>query len=150
MMTLQSTMGTARSTYPGEYTPDPSTFERLKSHEPFNAASGIFSHVNTSEDKEYYKIELQTQGLTRKDLLVRINERGNLFIAGIHKNESAFSMVGLEINPLDYSGFSRELSLPENIDTDFIKAQFKLGVLSIWFLKTTEPYPKRSSVVVVY
>ena len=42
----------------------------------------------------------------------------------------------------------RDLSTDEFLD--FIKAEFKLGILSIWFLKTTDPYPKRPSFVVVY
>ena len=149
-MTIQPSMGSAGSTYPGEYTPDLANFERLKTDDSVKGSPGIFSQVNISEDNVYYKIELQTPGLTRKDLLVRINERGNLFLAGIPRKEKPIANTDFTKPNRDYSAFSRELSLPSNIDTYFIKAEFRLGILSIWFLKTTDPYPKRPSFVVVY
>ena len=139
-----------RSAYPGEYTPNPFIFEKINQPNSFNVKSAIFSHVNISEDSEYYRIELDAPGLRREDFLVQINERGNLLVSGIHKEPSGF--LNEEYNPskVTYSGFSRELALPKNIDTDFVKAQCRSGVLSIWFLKTNKPYHKRVSMVVVY
>lgn len=141
---------TDRSTYPGEYTPNPFIFEKIGKPSSFNLKSAIFSNVNIFEDSEYYCVELDAPGLRREDFFVQINERGNLIVSGIHKEPSGF--LNEEKNPSEetYSGFSRELALPENIDTDFVKAQCKSGILSIWFLKTKKPYHKRASLVVVY
>ena len=151
-MNLQPFPGNSRSTYPGEYTPDPFLFEGLRGQNfpnLFDAQKNTFSQANITEDAEYYRIELDTPGLTRRDFLVRINERGNLVVAGLQKSAPAFSeKVTPGMNSV--SGFSRELVLPDDIDTDFIKAEYKFGVLTIWFLKTGKPYPKRPSLVVVY
>ncbi|MGH2649448.1 MAG: Hsp20/alpha crystallin family protein, partial [Ginsengibacter sp.] len=46
--------------------------------------------------------------------------------------------------------FHREILLPENTDTDFIKTEYRKGILSFWFLKTIKAYQKRASTVVVY
>ena len=139
-----------RSTYPGEFTPNPFIFEKINEQSSFNIKNAIFSNINISEDEAYYQIELDTPGLRREDFLVRINERGNLLVSGIHKEDSGFLNEEYKNPTNNYSGFSRELSLPNNVDTDFVRAQCRSGVLSIWFLKTKGAYPKRSSIVVVY
>ncbi|MGH2565678.1 MAG: Hsp20 family protein, partial [Ginsengibacter sp.] len=46
--------------------------------------------------------------------------------------------------------FNRELLLPENIDTDFLKAEYRKGILSFWFLKIKKPCQRRPSTVIVY
>lgn len=150
MITSPNDSSTNRSAYPGEYTPNPSISEKVNRPSSFNVKSAIFAHVNISEDAEYYLVELDAPGLRREDFLVQINERGNLFVSGIHKEPSGFLNEEYNHAKGTYSGFSRELALPENIDTDFVKAQCRSGVLSIWFLKANKPYPKRASWVVVY
>lgn len=138
---------TLRSAYPGEYTPDPSISEKINNPGNFKIKSAFFSNVNISEDTEYYLLELDAAGLRREDIIVTINEKGNLSVSGIHKEQSG-SLTNE--NNQTYSEFSKELTLPENIDTDFVKAHCRSGVLSIWFLKTDKPYHKRPSFVVVY
>lgn len=141
---------TDRAIYPGEYTPNPFISEKVNRSHSFNVKSAIFAHVNISEDEEYYLVELDAPGLRREDFLVQINERGNLSVSGIYKEPSGFLNEEYNHNKGTYSGFSRELALPANIDTDFVKAQCRSGVLCIWFLKTDKPYHKRASMVVVY
>lgn len=150
MMNSPNYLPTDRSTYPGEYTPNPSISEKMNKPSSYNVKSAIFSNVNISEDGEYYLVELDIPGMRREDVLVQINDRGNLYVSGIHKEPSGF--LNEEYNHIKetYSGFSRELALPENIDTNFVKAQCRAGVLSIWFLKTDKPYHKTPSLVVVY
>lgn len=138
------------TTYPGVYTPNPFITERIKNQTSFNVKSVIFSNVNISEDSDYYQIELDTPGLRREDFILRINERGNLLVSGIHREGSGF-LNEEDLQTSDsYTGFSRELALPDNVDTDFVKAQCRSGILSIWFLKTDKPYNKRATLVVVY
>lgn len=150
MISTPNYSSTNRSAYPGEYTPNPTIFEKVNKPDSFHAKSAIFSNVSISEDAEYYLMELDAPGLRREDFLIRINERGNLFVSGIHKEPAGFLNEEYNHPTGTYSGFSRELALPDNIDTDFVKAQCRSGVLSIWFLKTSKPYHKRPSLVVVY
>lgn len=139
-----------RSTYPGEFTPNPFIFEKINDQSSFNVKSAIFSNVIVSEDEEYYQLEMDTPGLRREDFLLRINERGNLLVSGIHKEDSVFVNEEYKKPAKNYTSFSRELSLPENVDTDFVRAECRSGVLYIGFLKTDKPYPKRQSIVAVY
>ncbi|MEO6949081.1 MAG: Hsp20/alpha crystallin family protein [Ginsengibacter sp.] len=141
---------TIRSAYPGEYTPNPTISTKINKQINTTDEHAFFSHVNVSQDEEYYLVELDAPGLRREDFIVRINESGNLFITGIHKENASFLNEECNHSKVIYSEFSRELSLPENIDTDFVKAQCRAGMLSIRFLKTHHAQLKRPSFVVVY
>ena len=138
------------SAYPGEYTPNRLKFQALaeelsKPHEgACNPADNIF------ETPEYYKIEIAAPGLKREDLFVSINDRGCLSVSALHKESDRISIDKYHKHSFNYECFTREFKLPENIDTDFVKAEYRSGILSIWFLKTEKPYQRRASVIIVY
>ena len=66
------------------------------------------------------------------------------------KNPEGLIHENYKEHAFNYECFSRELLLPENIDTDFAKAEYRKGILSFWFLKTEKPYKKRSAIIIVY
>jgi HSP20 family protein len=138
------------SPYPGKYTPLPLKFERLmaefsKSHE--GARNPDF---NVCETSEYYKIELAAPGLQREDFFVSVTEQGRLSVSALKKESHGVENEKFMKHTFNYECFNRELLLPENIDTDFIKAEYRKGILSFWFLKTEKPYQKRTSIIIVY
>ena len=138
------------STYPGEYTPLQHKFETLPEElsKPREGASS--PSYNICETPEYYKIELAAPGLKREDFFVNINEYGHLSIAALHKEANRIKNEKYRKHTFNYECFTRELLLPENINTDFSKAEYNAGILSIWFLKTERPIQKRASIVIVY
>ena len=138
------------SAYPGAYTPDQFKFEKLvkelsKPHEGAKKPD-----YNISETEEYYKIELATPGLHREDFFVSITELGLLSISALHKKPDTDENERYRKHTFNYECFHREILLPENTDTDFIKTEYRKGILSFWFLKTKKAYQKRASTVVVY
>jgi HSP20 family protein len=138
------------STYPGEYVPIQVKFDTLaaelsKPHEGAKTPA-----YNISETEEYYKIELAAPGLQREDLFVSITEHGYLSISALHKKPDIVEEETYQKHTFNYECFNRELLLPDNIDTDFIKAEYRKGILSFWFLKTEKSYQKTASTVVVY
>jgi HSP20 family protein len=138
------------STYPGEYTPIQRTFETLTEElsKPQEGASNPTENI--CETPEYYKIELAAPGLKREDFFVGINKHGHLSISALHKEPTGIENEKYQKRTFNYKCFTRELLLPEKIDTDFIKAEYRAGILSIWFLKTEKPYQKRTSTIIVY
>ncbi len=138
------------STYPGEYTPIQGTFETLAEELSIPHEGASNPACNICETPEYYKIELAAPGLKREDFFVNINERGHLSISALHKETNRIENEKYRKHTFNYECFNRELFLPENIDTDFIKAEYRAGILSFWFLKTKKPYQKRASIIVVY
>lgn len=138
------------STYPGEYKPMQSKFERLAEELSKPREGAISPADNICETSEYYKVELAAPGLKREDFFVSINDHGVLSISALHKEANRMENEKYQKHTFNYECFSRELLLPENIDTDFIKAEYSAGILSIWFLKTEKPYQKRVSMIIVY
>ena len=138
------------STYPGEYTPLQHKFETLPEElsKPREGASS--PSYNICETPEYYKIELAAPGLKREDFFVSINEHGLLSISALHKELNRIENEKYRKHTFNYECFTRELLLPENIDTNFNKAEYNAGILSIWFSKTEKSYQKRPSTVIVY
>jgi len=138
------------STYPGEYKPDLRKFETLAEElsKPHEGASSPADNI--CETPEYYKIELAAPGLKREDFFVSINEHGHLSISALHKEQNSIENEKYRKHTFNYECFTRELLLPENIDTNFNKAEYNQGILSIWFLKTEKPDQKRVSMIMVY
>lgn len=138
------------STYPGEYKPVQSKFEML-AHELSLPHEGASSPAdNICETSEYYKIELAAPGLGREDFLVNINEQGLLSISALHKESNRIENEKYKKKTFNYECFTRELLLPDNIDSNFNKAEYNAGILYIWFLKTEKFNQKRASTIVVY
>jgi HSP20 family protein len=138
------------STYPGEYTPIQSKIETL-AEELSKPREGACSPAdNICETPEYYKIELAAPGLKREDFFVNINENGQLSISALHKEANRKENEYYRKHTFNYECFTHQQLLPENIDTDFNKAEYSAGILSIWFLKTEKTYQKRPSTIIVY
>ncbi len=138
------------SAYPGEYKPVQSKFEMFANElsKPHEGASSP-AH-NICETPEYYKIELAAPGLKREDFLVHINEQGLLSISALHKEPNGAVNEQYRKHTFNYECFTHELLLPENIDSNFNKAEYNAGVLSIWFPKTEKSFQKRASTIAVY
>ena len=136
--------------YPGEYTPIQNKFEMLVEEldrlqeEPSTPPHNIY------ETSEYYNIELAAPGLEREDIFVAINVNGYLCISALHKDSERVEIGEYKKHTFNYECFNREFLLPETIDTDFVKAEYKKGILSFWFLKTEKPNTKRASIIIVY
>ena len=96
--------------------------------------------ANLTETEKEYKIELAAPGLQREDLFVRITDNGYLSISALHKEPDRVEQETYQKHTFNYECFNRELLLPDNIDTDFIKAEYRKGILSFWFLKTEKRY----------
>ncbi len=138
------------STYPGEYTPVNFKFEKLQEElsRPHEGASD--PDYNICETAEYYKIELAAPGLRREDFFVNITKDGYLSISSLHMEPQRIEDEKYRKHNFNYECFNRRFLLPENLDTDFIKAEYRSGILSFWFFKTSGPYPKSASTIIVY
>lgn len=138
------------STYPGEYTPAEYHFKKMEEElsKPHEGASK--PAYNIYETPEYYKVELAAPGLKREDFFVNINVHGHLSISALHQKPNPMGNVKYKKHAFNYECFIRKLVLPENVDTDFIKAEYKAGILSFLFLKTEKQYQRRPSIIIVY
>lgn len=140
----------AESSYPGEYAPKHLMLEALSEGRFKKNKASQESKVSISESKENYKIELTVPGLHRENLLVTINERGNLNVFLMKDNRKK---TGKRFSTGGTSGFEtvqKEIPLPEYVDTGFTSASCHAGTLTVFFTKANQPVAKRPYTIVVY
>ena len=140
------------SVYPGEYIPERNKIRKpAKKLSKCGKGSGSYSHPDKIlETPEYYQIELAAPGLEREDFFVSINENGNLSIAASHKDSPVMEKKKYSNRNSKNKRFNQEFLIPENIDTDFMKAEYRGGILSFCFLKNELPHQSKASRIIVY
>jgi HSP20 family protein len=138
------------STYPGEHIPDLDKFKTLRAQLSKTHEGAKKPDCNICETPEYYKIEVAAPGLQREDFFVKVTGRGHLSISALHTKNSDTKNEKYKEHTFNYECFHRDISLPENVDTDFLKSEYRKGILHFWFLKTEKTYQKRATTIAVY
>lgn len=148
MLSLRTFRFDSGGAYPGEFTPTHQMIEALSKSK--RKRNSVHPEVTIRETPEYYKIELSAPGLKRENLLVNINEAGDLCIFGYHiEKEEIISNYSYKESE-SFHSFSKKIPLPVSVDPSFTSAQCQSGVLSILFTKSEKPVKKMPSTIVVY
>jgi HSP20 family protein len=77
-----------------------------------------------------YSLTVEVPGIDEKDLDVEIAE-GVLTVSGEKREESETKDSGYLISERSYGSFSRQITLPTDIDPDTIQAKVQSGVLKL-------------------
>jgi HSP20 family protein len=135
-------------TYPGEYVPAPLTLDEVRTalRQPHEGASAPL--VNVVETADAFTVEVAAPGLKSGDFLVSIHQ-SVLSVSVLHK-EWDNSNKTYHQHEFNYCCFKRDLALPENIDTDFLNALYKHGILYVKLPKSKKNLAKEVERVIVY
>lgn len=85
--------------------------------------------TNLIKGEKAYTLDIAAPGMKKKDFSISLDEHLIIITAETKHNEDALST--LKRQEYDYSTFTKKVRLPEDIDRSGIKANYKLGVLSI-------------------
>ena len=149
-MTYNLTYPKANSVYPGEYVP-PSEKEVLLEG---LRISGIDSAVqlpllNMEELKDCFKVEILIPGVKRENIFTYI-ENNILSIIALGKDGKQLKIKKSQINKFDTEYLQRNILLPNNADAEFISAEYKEGVLSIYISKGKNPSNTNTQHILIY
>ena len=86
------------------------------------------------EDDKAYRLTAELPGLAEKDVEISVVD-DVLSISGEKKEEEERKEQGFLLSERRYGSFQRQIQLPEDINPDAIKAQFKDGVLTVTLAK---------------
>jgi HSP20 family protein len=101
--------------------------------------------VDIFEDNGNVVVKAEMPGMTKDELDVKIADNV-LTISGEKKKEEKVEKQNYFRMERSYGSFTRSFSLPSDVQTDKIKAQFRDGVLEITIPKTAEAMKKQKKV----
>ena len=100
---------------------------------PYASVFSPHPRVNILEHDDRFEVQLAVPGMQREDLHVEVQE-GVLRIRGEHKSEGACAQETAHKSLRREFGryaFTRAYTLPEDVDQESIRADYRDGVLSV-------------------
>lgn len=97
--------------------------------------------VNIRETKDSYFVDMAVPGMKKEDFQIDLDNQ-MLSISTEMKEENEHQEVNHLCREFGYSSFKRTFSLPETINEDKIKAEYREGILSIHLPKKDEAKQK--------
>jgi len=98
---------------------------------------GNIPAVNIKEDNDKFVLEMAAPGMKKNDFHINV-EKDVLTISSEHKEEKEEKKENYARREFYYNTFSRSFNLPESIDLEGIKADYKNGILNIVLPKKEE------------
>jgi len=123
--------------YPGEYIPMLDNLELQEELLKIPDEHVSRPVVNVLEENECFRIEAALPGLKREDFFVTI-QNNILSITVLHKHGSpdASFLESARLREFNYDCFNRHIVLPDQVETEFVRAEYKDGILFIYLPKT--------------
>jgi HSP20 family protein len=101
--------------------------------------------VDIYENDNNFVIKAELPGLEKKDVSIDVQDRV-LTLKGERKLENEVKEDNYYRREMSYGRFQRAFTLPANVDSDKITADFKDGLLKIEVPKPEEAKPKNVSI----
>jgi HSP20 family protein len=98
--------------------------------------------VDLVEAEDHFVLKADLPGLTQDDVSIEVQD-GTLSISGERKAEHEERERGWYRIERAFGSFSRSLTLPDGVDPNGIKAEFRDGVLEVRIPKPEERKPRR-------
>lgn len=99
--------------------------------------TGNLPAVNIHEDEKQFVLEFAVPGMNKEDFKINLEEQV-LTVSSETKEEKEEQEDNFTRREFYYNGFSRSFTIPDNIDTNKIKADYKDGILKITLPKSKE------------
>ena len=101
--------------------------------------------VDVFEEDAAYVIKAELPGIEKKDISLDVSD-GVLTLKGERKHEAEVNEDTYYRREMVYGTFQRSFRLPENVNAELIKADYKDGILKVEIPKPEERKPKQITV----
>ena len=100
--------------------------------------------VNSLENNDSFEIDLAVPGMKKEDFTIELNDK-----VLVISSETSNTMENdkMRLNEFNFSSFQRSFRIPDSVDHDKIKANYKNGILKIKLPKRKESISKPSRVI---
>jgi len=101
-----------------------------------------YPNVDIIDNEDSYELKAELPGLKKKDINISV-EDGVLKLSGDKRSEDEKKEKNYHLRESFYGKFERSFRLPQDVEFDNIKAEFKNGVLDILIPKSEKVKPKQ-------
>ena len=100
--------------------------------------------VNSLENNDSFEIDLAVPGMKKEDFTIELNDK-----VLVISSETSNTMENdkMRLNEFNFSSFQRSFIVPDSVDQDKIKANYKNGILKIKLPKRKESISKPNRVI---
>ena len=100
--------------------------------------------VNSIESDDSFEIDLAVPGMKKDDFTIQLNDKV-LVISS--ENTNSVDNANMRLNEFNYSSFQRSFRVPETVELEKIKANYKNGILKIKLPKKKDSITKPDRVI---
>tara|TARA_B100001109_G_scaffold109630_1_gene89570 strand:- start:73 stop:495 length:423 start_codon:yes stop_codon:yes gene_type:complete len=100
--------------------------------------------VNSLENNDSFEIDLAVPGMKKEDFTIELNDKV-LVISS--ETSNTIENDKMRLNEFNFSSFHRSFRVPDSVDQDKIKANYKNGILKIKLPKKKESISKPNRVI---
>jgi len=100
--------------------------------------------VNSIENNDSFEIDFAVPGMKKEDFTIELNDK-----VLVISSETSNTMENdkMRLNEFNFSSFQRSFRVPDSVDQDKIKANYKNGILKIKLPKRKESISKPNRVI---
>ena len=102
--------------------------------------------VNTIENDDSFEIDLAGPGMKKDDFSIELDN--NVLIISSETSNNV-SNENLRLNEFNYSSFQRSFKIPESVNLDKIKGNYKNGILKVLLPKKKHSISKTNRVITI-
>ena len=100
--------------------------------------------VNSIENDNSFEIDLAVPGMKKDDFTIQLNDKV-LVISS--ENTNHVENNSMSLNEFNYSSFQRSFIVPETVELDKIRANYKNGILKVKLPKKKDSIKKPNRVI---
>ncbi|MBF0492613.1 MAG: Hsp20/alpha crystallin family protein [Deltaproteobacteria bacterium] len=120
----------------------PGRFRKFLFKEPDFGSLDWLPSVDIKENKESYEFDVEVPGIEKEAIKVFISDNNILNIKGERKKETEKKDENYQRIEREYGSFARSFTLPDNVDTAKVNADYKNGILKVTVAKKELVKPK--------
>ena len=100
--------------------------------------------VNSIENNDSFEIDLAVPGMKKEDFTIELNDK---LLVISSETSNTMENDKMRLNEFNFSSFQRSFRVPDSVDQDKIKANYKNGILKIKLPKRKESISKPNRVI---
>jgi len=120
-------------------------FDVFGTRQAGRGGAGVYPAINISEDTDAYTVSAELPGVKSKDLDLNVTAN-QLTLAGERRISEEAADARYHRREREAGRFSRAVALPDDIDTENVKARLADGVLTVTIPKAEKARPRQIAI----